>query len=1602
MLAEREWSNARLRARALVAARWLLGLAAGTVAAAGDIAPASAGLQETLPEVAPVEIPPVGPGGARMNAGGGERAGHAARGTPSTGSPGRRAPAASGRTNFPGGGEASGPPGARRGWTIYTDPSADAGDGDAVAGFCGLGGNAHAPPHPDIGVGPHHVVQVVNDEFCVFNKCGQTLFATDINTYLGDEGEFFDPRVAFDPWNDRWVILFLFRDADARKSETVFIVSKNSVPPGAPGELGCWVYRVNAVKNAGGANASFVETCDLGFSASAVHAAGDWRRFSGSYRYAALRTLDKATLYNGLPVTPRDDVNITHADGSRVAPVAAEMQWSQPGAEMFFVSSRASGGSTLSLFRLDDPNGAHVLTRKDIDVPAYGLPGFVPQAGGAAIDVGDCRLRNCVLTANLAIGGALRLYCGTTTATGDGEPAMARMYVLDPLAGTLLDTIDYAGAAGQHYFLPAVGADYAGWSWWVFGRSAADEFLSSRVAEVREVWPGVFVPSGSVALQSGAAPYSGPAVWGWAFGAQLDWGDYYFSPASRVWLVGQHARGDGAWGTRIGWVSAAEAGVLDAAPTDRWDMVGFEGGPFSPAQRVVNLTNNGATGVAWSLTAPLWVQPEAWTGDVYPSEAAALHLHASEAAEALAPGEYDGVVRVSDCGAGGASFDIPVGLRVRRRGELAVTPDERLVAVGPEGGPFAPEAKTYLLTNVGEETVAWSASQPSGFLTVQPTSGLLAPGESAALDVALTDKARQLEAGQYDTAVAIENTTNGRGGTTRLARVLVQRAAELRLTPDEPFVTAGHRGGPFDPALRTYVLTNTGQQAMEFVLLPSTKWVSLFPASGLLNEEQSVNVVVSIGAEAASLSPGSYDELFTALNLTTGMGDTSRAVRLTVLPPPCAPCDTDCDGSVNGADIEHFVSLLGGGSAPCAACAGDTDGNGTVNGFDLGGFMECLTLGGVLTVTPASRFETVGPEGGPFVPPSTAYALTNSGYAILDWQASQPATHFDVAPGSGSLQPGQTALVVVSNNSQIDGLTPGVHDSTLTLTNATNGRGTTSRFLRAVVKRRAEALFLPDDGFASAGPRGGPFAPPSKTYVLTNAGEADGYFTLTADAPWVSVFPPYAALSGGQSVGVTLSITSAALSLTEGTYDATLRVVNETNGLGDTTRPISLTVTPPAGGELRVSPSDKFTTTGPQGGPFEPGAKVYTLENILDGPLDWTATDNASWISVSPASGTLSGHASVNVTVSVNADAGGLAPGTYDRTLTVTNVTNGLGNTTRTLRTIVQRRAEAGFTPAEGYDAAGPRGGPFSPPSKVYVLKNIGEAGGYFTLALDAAWVSVFPPYAELSGGQSVNITLSLTDQAIGLSEGTYSATLSLTNETNGLGDTTRPITLTVTPPTAGELRVSPTDRYATIGPQGGPFSPGSKVYTLTNILDKPLDWSMSGAPAWIDASPASGTLAGGGSVDVTVAVNTQAGELAPGVYDRLLTFNNLSNGLGTTTRLTRVTVLRKGELSLSPADGFSSAGPAGGPFTPASKTYVLTNVGEAPADFVLSADAGWVTLFPASGMLNGNQSVNVVVSINAAANQLPPGGYAATVSVHNATNGLGDTARPVTLTVGP
>jgi subtilase family serine protease len=98
---------------------------------------------------------------------------------------------------------------------------------------------------------------------------------------------------------------------------------------------------------------------------------------------------------------------------------------------------------------------------------------------------------------------------------------------------------------------------------------------------------------------------------------------------------------------------------------------------------------------------------------------------------------------------------------------------------------------------------------------------------------------------------------------------------------------------------------------------------------------------------------------------------------------------------------------------------------------------------------------------------------------------------------------------------------------------------------------------------------------------------------------------------------------------------------------------------------------------------------------------------------------------------------------------------------------------------------------------------------------------------------------------------------------------------------TPDRLVITPGASAAANGPVGGPFSITTESLSLSNAGSTSLNWSLSNTSAWLNVSPASGTLAGGGAATpVNVNLNPAANSLPAGVYTANLVVSNSSSGL--------------------------------------------------------------------------------------------------------------------------
>jgi hypothetical protein len=365
----------------------------------------------------------------------------------------------------------------------------------------------------------------------------------------------------------------------------------------------------------------------------------------------------------------------------------------------------------------------------------------------------------------------------------------------------------------------------------------------------------------------------------------------------------------------------------------------------------------------------------------------------------------------------------------------------------------------------------------------------------------------------------------------------------------------------------------------------------------------------------------------------------------------------------------------------------------------------------------------------------------------------------------------------------------------------------------------------PMDGLNASGFVGGPFDPSSRDYTLLNSGGTAIDWTASKNEAWVGLSQTSGTLNAGQSTTVSVSINSDADALSPDTYSDTVTFTNTTNGSGDTTRPVSLTVSP-LPGDLVVTPLTGLTSTGVEGGPFDPSSETYTLNNAGGSSLDWTASKTTSWVSLSDTSGTLTAGASTTVTVSINTDADSLSPNTYLDTIIFTDSTNNEQSTRPVSLTVDPNPGSLAVSPSGATNFSGMQGGPFSPASATFTLENTGGVPIDWSIANTQAWLDIAPTSGTLDAGESVDMTVSVNSTADSLAPADHADTLTFTNTTNGSGDTSRTVNLRV----QGEIVLGQMDDFedettrnwffgSDNGPSAGTPTLGSDTITGNKFL---------------------------------------------------------------------------------------------------------------------------------------------------------------------------------------
>ncbi len=284
----------------------------------------------------------------------------------------------------------------------------------------------------------------------------------------------------------------------------------------------------------------------------------------------------------------------------------------------------------------------------------------------------------------------------------------------------------------------------------------------------------------------------------------------------------------------------------------------------------------------------------------------------------------------------------------------------------------------------------------------------------------------------------------------------------------------------------------------------------------------------------------------------------------------------------------------------------------------------------VIGMSPTSLFFTAQ-QGGPNPAPQTV-AITNKGGGTLTWSVSNSNNTPWIAPSLPSGTGNGVAAITVTTGA----LTAGTYNGLVSL----SAPGALAVTVPVTFTVSAAAPVSPVIGMSPTSlfftaQQGGP-NPAPQTVAITNKGGGTLTWSVSNsnNTPWIAPSP----LSGtGNGVAV-ITVTTGAL--TAGTY----------NGLVSLSAPGALAVTVPVTFTVSAAPtislSQSTLSYAATQGAANPVNQNISLTNT-GGTLNWTINDDASWLVVSPASGS----GSRTLTASVN--TAGLTAKTYNGTLTV-------------------------------------------------------------------------------------------------------------------------------------------------------------------------------------------------------------------------------------------------------------------------------------------------------------------------------------------------------------
>lgn len=385
---------------------------------------------------------------------------------------------------------------------------------------------------------------------------------------------------------------------------------------------------------------------------------------------------------------------------------------------------------------------------------------------------------------------------------------------------------------------------------------------------------------------------------------------------------------------------------------------------------------------------------------------------------------------------------------------------------------------------------------------------------------------------------------------------------------------------------------------------------------------------------------------------------------------------------------------------------------------------------------------------------------------------------------------------------------------------------------------------------------------------------------------------------------------------------------------------------------LRVSP-ETLSFSGNVGQTLP--SQTLTVTNVGGGSLRWSASTDASWLSISRSSGGPLG-ADKSDTITVSVDTANLPQDRREGKITISS-TEAWNSP---LIVLVSLDLSSGSPPSQppvlqvrptSLNFSG-KVGDTSLPSQIVEITNAGGGVLNWVAGADVPWIRLAP----INGTAPATVTVSV--QPMGLAAGTHSGKLII----NALGAQNSPAIVTVTLKLGGpsalppRIGVSPGSLNFSVM-QGRP-DPEPQMLTIKNTGEGTLNWTATAAIPWLSLQPIQGQLDAGRSAMITVAVRTAG--LTVGEHRGQITIADPKADNNPVSVMVTLNIQPAALLQVSPSN-LSFQAEAGGS-NPASQTLTLTSSGP-PLTWSATSNTRWVRLNPTRGMTPASITVSVEIA---------------------------------------